>query len=81
MGIQLICSRAHRSTEKQTVQNRLDKNTSIEATVLIAAATVAAEYPNGDKNPPFRSFSYLIASKYTLLLEIMPRRRAAPKRA
>lgn len=53
----------------------------MEDTVLIAAAAVVVEYPNGDKNPPFRSFSYLIASIYTLLLETIPRRRAEPKRA
>lgn len=37
-------------------------STSIEHTASIAAATVAAEYPKGDKNPAFRSFSYIIAS-------------------
>lgn len=36
--------------------------TSIEHTALIAAVTVDVEYPNGDRNPAFRSFSYLIAS-------------------
>ncbi len=36
--------------------------TSIEQTASTAAAIVAAEYPKGDRNPAFRSFSYLIAS-------------------
>jgi hypothetical protein len=36
--------------------------TSIEHTALIAAAIGAAEYPKGDRNPAFRSFSYTIAS-------------------
>lgn len=53
--------------------------TSIDCTASTAAATIAAEYPNGDRKPAFRSFSYLIASKCTLLLDIIPRQRAGPK--
>ena len=46
----------------------------------MAAATVAVEYPNGDKNPAFLSFSYFIASKNTLLLDTIPSCRENPKR-
>lgn len=36
--------------------------TSIEHTASVAAVTVEAEYPNGEINPAFLSFSYSIAS-------------------
>lgn len=47
------CNQAH---------HKLRPITSIEQTVSTAAAIEAAEYPKGERNPPFRSFSYLIAS-------------------
>jgi hypothetical protein len=40
----------------------LKQPTSIEHTVSAEAETVAVEYPKGDRNPAFRSFSYLIDS-------------------
>ena len=43
------------------------------------AAIVEDEYPKGDRNPESRSFLYLRASKYTLLLDRIPRKRAGPK--
>lgn len=39
----------------------------MEHTALIAVATVAAEYPKGEKNPAFDSFPYFIASWHTLV--------------
>lgn len=48
----------HEPLIKQTKKT----STSIEHTASMAAATVAAEYPKGDKNPAFRSFSYIMAS-------------------
>lgn len=34
----------------------------MEQTASTAAATVGAEYPNGERKPALRSFSYFIAS-------------------
>lgn len=47
---------------KSYVSQVNNPHTSTEHTAFMAAATVVVEYPNGDKNPAFRSFSYLIAS-------------------
>lgn len=47
---------------------------------LTAAPTVKVENPNGDNRPPFRSVSYLRASKNTLLRERVPRANELPNR-